>query len=91
MSIFALTVDDGMRVLEVIDGFDAGDPFARAAPDRAAAEAAPKPLRLGVLAPNAENVNDTDDDPSAESCFHKGSNDSGRAAADRRRAGLPAE
>jgi amidase/allophanate hydrolase len=48
VSIFALTVDDGVRVLDIIDGFDAGDPFSRAAPVRANASS---PFRFGVLAP----------------------------------------
>jgi allophanate hydrolase len=56
VSIFAHTVDDGMRVLDVIDGFDPDDPFARAAPARASATLAPcsalpeGALRFGVLA-----------------------------------------
>ena len=53
VSIFALTVEDGMRVLDVVDGFDADDPFARIPPARPAAVAPsrPGPMRLGVLAP----------------------------------------
>ena len=53
VSIFALTVEDGMRVLDVIDGFDADDPFARIPPARPAVGAplGAGPVRLGVLAP----------------------------------------
>ena len=50
VSIFALSVDDGMQVLGVIDGFDADDPFSRVAPARPAA-APPGPFRFGVLLP----------------------------------------
>jgi allophanate hydrolase len=50
VSIFALAVDDGMRVLDVIDGFDAADPFSRPPPLRANAPP-PWPFRFGVLAP----------------------------------------
>jgi allophanate hydrolase len=50
VSIFAHTVDDGARVLEVIDGFDPDDPFARPVPARATVPPA-RPFRFGVLAP----------------------------------------
>ena len=51
VSVFALTVEDGMRVLDVIDGFDADDPFARRPPARPAVASAvrPGPFRFGVL------------------------------------------
>jgi allophanate hydrolase len=50
VSIFALSVDDGVQVFNVIDGFDADDPFSRASPVRAIASP-PWPFRFGVLAP----------------------------------------
>ena len=49
VSIFALSVGDGMRVLDVIDGFDPDDPFSRPPPARAGATP-PRPFRFGVLA-----------------------------------------
>jgi allophanate hydrolase len=51
VSIFALCVDDGMQVLDVIDGFDADDSFSRMIPAHPA-PARPGPLRFGVLAPH---------------------------------------
>jgi allophanate hydrolase len=51
VSIFAPRVDDGLRVLDVIDGFDPEDPFARAAPSRGATLPA-RVFRFGVLAPS---------------------------------------
>jgi amidase/allophanate hydrolase len=52
VSIFARTVDDGARVLEVIDGFDPDDPFARPVPARATVPQPARPFRFGVLAPS---------------------------------------
>jgi allophanate hydrolase len=51
VSIFARTVDDGARVLDIIDGFDADDPFARPVPARATVPQPARPFRFGVLAP----------------------------------------
>ena len=51
VSIFARTVDDGARVLDVIDGFDPDDPFARPVPARATVPQPARPFRFGVLAP----------------------------------------
>jgi allophanate hydrolase len=51
VSIFARTVDDGARVLDVVDGFDADDPFARPVPARATVPQPSRPCRFGVLAP----------------------------------------
>ncbi len=52
VSIFARTVDDGARVLDVIDGFDPDDPFARPLPARATVPQPARPFRFGVLAPS---------------------------------------
>ena len=52
VSIFARTVDDGARLLDIIDGFDADDPFARPVPARATVPQPARPFRFGVLAPD---------------------------------------
>jgi allophanate hydrolase len=52
VSIFATTVDDGMRILEIIGSFDADDPFARERPAGATMDAASgSSFGFGVLAP----------------------------------------
>jgi allophanate hydrolase len=53
VSIFALTIDDGMRVLALIEGFDAEDPFSRKRPGPldAVAGRLSNSLRFGVIAP----------------------------------------
>ena len=51
VSIFSRTVDDGARVLEVIDGFDPDDPFARSARPPGGPSPSRMPFRFGVLAP----------------------------------------
>jgi allophanate hydrolase len=51
VSVFALSIDDGMQVLTVIEGFDVDDPFSRPPPSRPAASARSAPFRYGVLAP----------------------------------------
>jgi amidase/allophanate hydrolase len=50
VSIFARTIDDGARVLNILDGFDPDDPFARLAP-AASAEPPSGAFRFGILAP----------------------------------------
>jgi amidase/allophanate hydrolase len=50
VSIFASTVEDGMRVLGLIEGFDPDDPFSRQRPFLAAAGLRLPPFRAGVLA-----------------------------------------
>jgi len=47
VSVFALTVDDAMAMLEVVAGFDAADPFSRATPVQAVGPM-PNGLKLGV-------------------------------------------
>jgi allophanate hydrolase len=49
VSVFALSVDDGARVLDVIDGFDPDDPFSRRPPARAGMSP-PHAFTFGVLA-----------------------------------------
>ena len=49
VSIFALSVDDGMRVLEVIEGFDQDDPFSRPPLTRTKSSGR-WPFRFGVVA-----------------------------------------
>jgi allophanate hydrolase len=51
VSVFALSVDDGMQVLRVIEGFDVADPFSRPAPSRPPTAPRSPPFRYGVLAP----------------------------------------
>jgi amidase/allophanate hydrolase len=53
VSIFALTVDDGVRVLKLIEGFDADDSFSRQHPLSVDTITGlrPQSFRLGVLAP----------------------------------------
>lgn len=53
-SIFARTVDDGTRVMEILDGFDPEDPFARRPPPAAGLAAADStaPFRFGRLIPS---------------------------------------
>lgn len=48
ISVFALTVDDAMAVLDVIAGFDADDAYSRALPLGPLASAPPAPV-LGIL------------------------------------------
>src|ERR1700730_4539891 len=52
VSIFALTVDDGVRVLKLIEGFDAEDPFSRQRPSSLDTTTGlhPESFRVGVLA-----------------------------------------
>jgi amidase/allophanate hydrolase len=52
VSIFALTVDDGVRVLKLIEGFDAEDPFSRRRPSSLDTTTGlhPESFRVGVLA-----------------------------------------
>jgi allophanate hydrolase len=47
VSVFALTVDDAMHALDVVAGFDAGDPFSRSRP-LGAVGPLPQGMRLGV-------------------------------------------
>jgi allophanate hydrolase len=51
VSVFALSIDDGMQVLTVIEGFDVDDPFSRPPPSCPAASGRSAPFRYGVLAP----------------------------------------
>ena len=49
VSVFALSVEDGARVLDVLDGYDDEDPFSRRPPSRAAMLTS-RSFRFGVLA-----------------------------------------
>ena len=51
VSIFALTVADGMGILGLIEGFDADDPFSRQRPLDTAAGLRSGSFRFGMLAP----------------------------------------
>jgi allophanate hydrolase len=51
VSVFALSIDDGMQVLTVIEGFDVDDQFSRPPPSRPATSERSAPFRYGVLAP----------------------------------------
>lgn len=53
MSIFALTVGDAARVMEIAAAYDAEDAYSRKAPRPFAVEAAPTGLRIGVPAKEA--------------------------------------
>jgi len=48
-SIFALTVEDGSRILKITDGFDADDPFSRRAIRSISPPPDAGPFRFGVL------------------------------------------
>jgi allophanate hydrolase len=50
VSIFALSVDDGMQVLTAIEGFDVDDPFSRPVPAHRVTPPRSAPFRFGVLA-----------------------------------------
>jgi len=50
VSIFAPTVDDGVRVLNAVEGYDADDPFSRTAPAGADATVSVRSFRFGMLA-----------------------------------------
>ncbi len=50
VSIFALTVDDAVAVLEVAAGYDPADPYSRQAP--AVASRSPEPARFGAPLPH---------------------------------------
>ena len=49
VSVFALSVEDGARVLDVLEGYDDEDPFSRRPPSRAAMLTS-RSFRFGVLA-----------------------------------------
>ncbi len=56
VSIFALTVEDSVSVLDVMHGFDAGDPLSRPPPAGFAAALAPPPPRFSFGVPGPEHL-----------------------------------